>query len=108
MEGRFTALQHDRYRHELRALRRCEHSLDCVHLSSQAGDRQQIPAVAAWHVLQASVLHRHIVERDPAREVRDRHGAGPVGVILMPGDDTAAFGRLAEQLIVPEADGSTK
>ena len=33
-----------------------------------------------------------------------RLGAGPVRIVLVPGDDAAMLGRLAEELIVPEAD----
>ena len=41
--------------------------------------------------------------RSEVNGLREWLGAGPVGVVLVPGNDTAVPGRLAEKLIVPEA-----
>lgn len=78
---------------------------DRVHVSGQAGDRQQIPFVAAGDVLEASVAGCGIVEADPAGQMSHRLSPRPVGIILVPGDDSAVFGRFAEELVMPEPDG---
>ena len=45
---------------------------DRVHVAGQAGDRQQVPVVAAGDVLQAAVVGRAFVGADPAGQVRHR------------------------------------
>ena len=96
--------QLDRDRRKARMLFRRQHRLDRVHGSCQPSSRQEVPPVTARNILQAPVLARGVVERDPARQVRHRFGTCPVRIILMPRHHTAVTRRLAEQLVVPEAN----
>src|SRR4051794_27465621 len=73
-----------------------------VHVARETCYGEVGPEVTARHVLDAAVLARRVVESDPAREVRERSGASPVGIVLMPGDHAAVTRGLAEELVVPE------
>src|SRR5277367_5720959 len=64
--------------------------------------------MTAGNVLQAPVLAVRIVEGNPAGEMSQRLSSRPVGIILMPGHDSAMMSRLAEELVVPEPNRSTK
>src|SRR5207248_11772316 len=88
---------------ELGLLLICEHGLNRVHVVGKSGDGQQIPALAAGHVMQTAVLAGRFVEADPAGEMRDGLRARPVRVVLMPRDYSAMLRWLAEKLVVPEA-----
>ena len=55
-----------------------------------------------------AVVFSGVVQADPASEVGHWPGPCPIRIILMPRHDAAVFGRLAEELIVPEADGSAE
>src|SRR5207302_11013797 len=103
MKAGLAFLQFDSDRLELTLLLICENSLNRVHVVGKSSDGQQIPALAAGHVMQAAVLARRVVEADPAGEVRDGLCARPVRIVLMPRDDSAMMRRLAEKLVVPEA-----
>src|SRR5206468_2467766 len=83
-------------------LLRRQHRANGLHVAGQAGDGQERPAVAAGDVVQAAVVLRRLVEANPASEMSHRPGARPVRIVLVPGDDAAVPGRLAEELIVPE------
>src|SRR5262245_2036247 len=105
VERAFAGLELDRHGvSELLPLRRTEHFLDCVHVSRQAGDRQQVPAMAAGDIMHAAVVARALVEADPAGEMGHRLGASPIGIVLMPSDDAAMPRGFAKELIVPESD----
>src|SRR5207248_3348455 len=58
--------------------------------------------------MDAAVIARAFVQSNPAGEVSHRLGARPIGIVLMPGDDAPVLGRLAKELIVPEANGATE
>lgn len=77
---------------------------DSVHVACQAGDGKQVPVVAAGNVLEASVINFGIFKGDPAGEVGHRLGAGPIRIVLVPGDHPAMPGGFAEELVVPEVD----
>lgn len=62
--------------------------------------------MAAGDVMDAAVVASAVVEADPAGEMCHWLCAGPVGVILVPGDDAAVPRGFAEKLVVPEADGA--
>jgi len=64
--------------------------------------------VAAGDVLEAAVINGAVVQGDPAGEVLHGLGAGPVGIVLVPGDYAAMMRGLAEELIVPEADSAVE
>src|SRR5205085_12404593 len=74
-----------------------------VHVVREIRARQQRPAMTARNVIDAAVSARRVVEADPTSEMCQRLCARPIGIILMPCDDPAVLGRLAEELIVPEA-----
>lgn len=75
---------------------------DPLHSPGQHSHRQQRPPVRPRHVMDAAVRGRRVVEPDPAGEVGQRLGAGPVRVILVPRDDAPVPRRFAEELVVPE------
>ena len=85
-----------------------QHGLDFVHVAGESGDREQSPPMAAGDIPEAAVLARRVVEPDPAGQVLHRLGAGPIRVVLMPGDDPAVVRRLGEKLVVPEADAAVE
>src|SRR6266850_2463919 len=60
--------------------------------------------MAAGNIVDAAVVARTLVEADPAGEMGHRLRAGPVRIILVPGDHAAMLRGLAEELIVPKAD----
>ena len=62
----FAAFQLDRDRFEMGPLHIAECCADCVHISGQASDRQQVPPMALRYVLQATVVLSRIVKPDPA------------------------------------------
>jgi hypothetical protein len=59
-------------------------------------------------VLHAAVFFRRFVQTDPAGEVIERLRARPIRVILMPRHDPAVPGRLAKELVVPEANAPSQ
>src|SRR5258708_17159712 len=84
---------------------------DCIdsgHISCQPGDGQIRPAMAASDVMHASVITVRIIETNPASQVGNRMGSGPVRVILVPGHNSAVMSGFAEQLVVPEANGAAQ
>lgn len=91
---------------ELTPLFLVQNRVDGGHVACQSGDGQVGPAMATGNVVQASVLAVGIVESNPASEMGKRLSSRPVRIVLMPGDHTAVMRRLAEELIVPKADGS--
>lgn len=64
--------------------------------------------MASGHVMQATVFTGGIVESNPTGEMSERRGSGPVGIILVPGNNTAMPRRLAKKLVMPEAHGTAK
>src|ERR1700676_1636212 len=64
--------------------------------------------MAACNVLQASVLPGRIVEANPASEMSKGLSSRPIGIVLMPGHNSAMMRRFAEELVVPEANCSAK
>ena len=102
MKRALALLQFNRHRLKLRFLFIAQDTFDRVHVIRQAGDRQKVPGMTAGDVMHTTVLARGIVKPDPARQVRYRPGARPVGIVLMPGYDATVSGRFAEKLIVPE------
>ena len=75
-----------------------------VCLEVKIHDRQRSavagPAVGAGHVLDAAVLGVLVLQCEVDGEVLHRGGAGPVGVVLVPGHPAPRPGRLAEQLVI--------
>ena len=61
--------------------------------------------MAAGDILQAPVLDTGIIQGDPARQVSHRLCPGPVGVVLVPGDDPPMLGGLYKELIMKEPHG---
>src|SRR5262245_51045553 len=109
MERGFSLFQLDHRRlFETLELLRCEDLSNRLHVASQARDRQQIPLVASRHVVQATVGSRGFIQSDPAGQMGHRLCPGPVRVVLVPGDNATMPGRLAEELVMPEADGSAQ
>src|SRR5688572_25117167 len=104
MECGFASLQLDGDRLELALLFVREYGLNGVHVASQAGDREQMPAMAARNVVQATVLACSLVQTDPAGQVGHRLRSRPVGIILMPRHDSTVPRRLAEKLVMPKTD----
>ena len=103
MKRRLTLSEFNGHRLELFFLLSCQNTLNRIHVIGQAGDRQQVPTMAAGNVMNAAVFARGIVEANPAGEMGHRLGAGPVRIILMPRHYAAMMGRLVENLIVPKA-----
>src|SRR5689334_5375042 len=93
---------------ELAFLLIVENGADCIHVTGETCDRQIGPAMASGDVLQTSVLAGGVVESNPTGEVSQRLSARPVRIVLMPGHDATVMRRLAEELIVPEANGSAQ
>ena len=54
--------------------------------------------------MHAAIVTGAVVQADPASQVGHRLGPRPVRIVLVPGDHAAVPRRLAEQLVVPEAD----
>jgi hypothetical protein len=106
MERRLSLSEDGGDRVELSELLRAEDPPDGVHVSGEAGHRQETPAMASRNVLRASVLLVDVVEGNPARQVGHGLGPGPVREVLVPGDDASDAGRLHEDLVVPEAHRS--
>src|SRR5947208_812682 len=105
MERAFARLQLDgNGMRELLPLRRSEDLANRIHVSRQARNRQKLPAVAAGDIVNAAVFARAFVQADPAGEMGHGLGAGPIGIVLMPGHDAAVLRGLTEKLVVPEAD----
>ena len=104
MEGAIPLGQFDGDRPEGCLLLGGENALDRLHPAGQARDRQQVPAVAAGHIVQAAVVAGSVVQGDPTGQMGHGPSASPVGVVLVPGDHAAMPGRFAKELIVPEAD----
>src|SRR5690606_26781500 len=96
MEGRLARVQLHGNRPKGLLLLVGQHGLDGLHVSGEARYRQEIPPMASGHVLDAAVLEGGIIQPDPARKVRERLRARPVGVVLMPGDYATVLRRLAE------------
>jgi hypothetical protein len=84
-----------------------EHFTDGGHIPSQAGNWQEVPAVASRDIVHAAIVDGAVVQSDPAREMGHRTGTRPIRIVLVPSHDAAMSSRLAEQLIMPEADGTT-
>ena len=59
--------------------------------------------MAAGNVIHAAIGGVGIIEANPASEVFHWCSPSPVGVILMPGNDSAMTGRFTEELIVKKA-----
>src|ERR671915_465714 len=100
VEGGLARPEFNRHGPELFAQLLTQHGHDRVHVTGESGDGEVGPEVAAGHVVDAAVLKRRVVESGPAGEVRERGGARPVGVVLVPGDDAAVARGLAEELVV--------
>jgi len=64
--------------------------------------------MASRNVLETSVLAGGIVQADPARQMCQWLRARPVGVILMPSDDTPVMRRLTEQLVMSKTHWATE
>ena len=58
----------------------------------------------AGHVVETAVVDGAVVEGDPASQVLHGLRAGPVGVVLVPGDHAAMVCGFAEELVMPETD----
>src|SRR5438874_11900447 len=83
-----------------------QNRIDGAHVSCQPRDGQIRPVMAASDVMQAAVLAVRIIETNPASQVGKRLSSGPVRVILVPGNNSPVMSGLAEQLVVPEANGA--
>ena len=83
-----------------------EYSANGLHVSGESGDGQKVPAVAAGHVADAAVVYGAVIKSYPACEVGHGLCACPIGVVLVPCDNTAMQRGFAEELIVPETDGA--
>src|SRR5947208_2858686 len=105
MKYAFAALQLHGNRAEGGFLLIRQHCLDLVHVSAQASDRKEIPFMAPRHVIETTILKGAVVQGHPASDMRDRFGARPIRIVLMPGDHSAVVRGLTEQLIMPEAHG---
>ena len=104
MERRLAFLQlYGNWIPELLLLFVVEYSVYGVHVACESRDGKIRPAMTTRNVLQTAVFSRRVVKPNPARKMRKRLRARPVGVILMPGDDATVMRRLAKELIVPEA-----
>src|SRR4026208_1241967 len=64
--------------------------------------------MTAGHVMHTAIVARRIIDADPAGEVGQRRGPGPVRIVLMPDNYAAMMGRFVEDLIVPEPDCATE
>src|SRR5438067_6927401 len=108
IEITFAGFQLDRDRLELSFLFFGQDRLDSVHVISEPCHRQEIPAMTAWNIMDATVFPRRIVEANPARQMRHRLRPLPVRIVLMPGDHPAMMWRLYEKLIVPKPHRATE
>src|SRR5438067_13754211 len=102
IEITFAGFQLDRDRLELSFLFFGQDRLDSVHVISEPCHRQEIPAMTAWNIMDATVFPRRIVKANPARQMRHRLRPLPVRIVLMPGDHPAITRRLYEQVIAPQ------
>ena len=82
-----------------------EKIIDPLQISGDHGLGQQSPAMRTRNVLQATIARIRIIKGRPTGQVSDRLGAGPVTIVLMPGDDPAMMRGFTEKLVVPEAHG---
>ena len=82
--------------------------MDGIHIACQAGDGQQLPAMAAGHVVNAAVVPGAVVQPNPAGQVGHGLGSRPVGIVLVPRDDSAMPSRFAKQLVMPKPHGATQ
>src|SRR5580693_4307227 len=60
--------------------------------------------MTARYILKASVFYGGIIQPAPAGEMSHRNGSCPIGIILVPGYNSALFCRFGKQLVVPESD----
>src|SRR5690242_16606053 len=58
------------------------------------------------HVMHTTVRRGRVVKTNPAREVSHRLCSGPIGIILVPCDDTAVMSRFVKDLVVPKTYGT--
>src|SRR5215472_7449927 len=81
---------------KLNSLFLVQNRIDSGHISRQSGDGQIRPVMASSDVMQAAVFAIRIIETNPASQVSKRLSSGPVGVILVPGNDPAMTSGFAE------------
>ena len=83
-----------------------EHTTNGLHVAGKSGDGEQVPAVAAGNITDATIINGAVIKSDPAGEVRHGLSASPIRVVLVPRDNTSVKRWFAKELIVPEADWS--
>src|SRR5437660_1875510 len=93
---------------ELASLLVVQNYADCIHVASKSRYGQIWPTMTPCNVLQAPVLTGRIVKANPAGKMSKRLSSRPIRIVLMPGHYSAMMSRLAEELVVPEANRAAK
>src|SRR5215204_714726 len=108
MERTLTFFQFNWHRFELTSLFWSQLTQNRIHVVSEISSRQQIPAMAAGDVVHTAVFTCGIIETNPTRQVGHWLSPGPIRIILVPDNYTAVMSRLVKQLVVPEANRTSK